>query len=701
VTCQRVPRRPLRCGGAFGVASAYAAFTVTIEYMAKDRTYLQKREYLAAVAQATKAAEAYYGSDRLEMDDATYDALLRSIAATEATHPEWRVNELTGAVAGGVLKAGEIVHRSAMLSLENAMDEGELREWYDRLVGLVGETKLCVEPKLDGLAVSARYERGVLVQVATRGDGRTGEDVTAQARRAIGLPGKVARKDDFEVRGEIYMSDEDFVAANGLREKNGKETFKNPRNAAAGVLRNIHDATAYPLSFAAYDEPGAEEHDKAMTALAKLGFACARERAGLGGATVHGYEPLRACIEALGKRRGDLGFAIDGAVVKVSAGDIRREAGATAKAPRWAVAYKYPADARTTVVRDIVVQVGRTGVLTPVAELEPVEVGGVTVRRTTLSNPSEVARKDVRVGDTVWVRRAGEVIPEIVSVELGKRPKKSKAWKPPTKCPRCAGGIDTSSKRWRCVAAGCGLPEAVAFFAGREGMDIDGLGKWLIKVLIEDGSIQALEDVYQLDESDLEGKAAAEPFVNKSGKLIEPKISKDAAQKLIGAIENSKTRELGAVICALGIGMVGRKLAGELARAYQSLATLTGVDQTALAELDGIGEVRAAQIVADVESMRETIEALVEMGIGARTGTTRAGVGPLAGKTVVITGSIPGYERRGAEAAAEALGAKISGSVSAKTDLLIHGGAAGSKLTKAQALGVATMDADTFLAMLR
>jgi len=669
--------------------------------MAKDHTYQQKREYLAAVAKATKAAEAYYGSDRLEMDDATYDALLRAIAATEAAHPEWRTSELTGAVAGGVLKAGEIVHRSAMLSLDNAMDEDELREWYDRLVGLVGATELCVEPKLDGLAVSARYERGMLVQVATRGDGHTGEDVTAQARRAKGLPEKVARKGEFEVRGEIYMSDADFAAANDLREKNGKETFKNPRNAAAGVLRNIHDATAYPLSFAAYDEPGAEQHDEAMAALAKLGFSCAREVAGLGEATVREYEPLRAVIEALGKRRGELGFAIDGAVVKVSDAGIRREAGATAKAPRWAVAYKYPADARTTIVRDIVVQVGRTGVLTPVAELEPVEVGGVTVKRTTLSNPSEVARKDVRVGDTVWVRRAGEVIPEIVSVELSKRPKGSKAWKPPTKCPRCAGEIDTSSKRWRCISDGCGLPEAVAFFAGREGMDIDGLGKWLINVLIEDGCIQALEDVYRLESTDLEGKAAAEPFTNKSGKLIEPKISKDAAQKLIGAIESSKTRELGAVICALGIGMVGRKLAGELAGAYQSLGALTGADEASLASLDGIGEVRAAQIVADVESMRETIEALVEMGIGARAGTTRATAGPLAGKTVVITGSIPGYERRGAEAAAEGLGAKISGSVSAKTDLLIHGEGAGSKLAKAQALGVETMDATTFLAMLR
>jgi DNA ligase (NAD+) len=557
-----------------------------------------------------------------------------------------------------------------------------------------------VEPKLDGLAVSARYEQGILVLVATRGDGRTGEDVTEQARRAKGLPGKVARKEDFEVRGEIYMSDENFAGANALREANKKETFKNPRNAAAGVLRNIHDTTEYPLSFAAYDEPGAAEHDEAMNKLAELGFACAREQAGLGGATYSTYEPLRECIEALGKRRGALGFAIDGAVVKVSKASIRRKAGETAKAPRWAVAYKYPADARTTVVRDIIVQVGRTGVLTPVAELDPVEVGGVTVRRTTLSNPSEVARKDVRIGDTVWVRRAGEVIPEIVSVELGKRPKGAKAWKPPTKCPRCAGTIDTSSKRWRCTSEGCGLPEAVAFFAGREGMDIDGLGKWLIKVLVEDGSIKAVEDVYWLKAGDLEGKPAAEPFLNKSGKMVEPKISKDAAAKLIGAIEASKSRELGAVICALGIGMIGRKLAGTLAAAYGKLDALKDVDGETLAALDGIGEIRAAQIVADVETMRETIEALVAIGIGTRTGATRASTGPLAGKTVVITGSIPGYERRGAEAAAMGLGAKISGSVSAKTDLLIHGEFAGSKLAKAKSLGVETMDAESFLALL-
>lgn len=685
----------------YGTKSAYATGKVTMICMAKDTKYLQKSAYLTAVARATKAAAAYYGSDKQDMDDATYDSLLRSITSTEAAHPEWRENNLTRSVAGGVMLGGSVVHDSAMLSLENAMDDGELKEWYDRLVGAVGKTKLCVEPKLDGLAVSARYKLGVLVMVSTRGDGRTGEDVMAQARRAKGLPGKVARMEEFEVRGEIYMSDDDFAAANDLREQNGKETFKNPRNAAAGVLRNIHDPAAYPLSFAAYDEPGCLEHGEAMGVLGDLGFSCARERAGLTDATYSEYKPLRDCIEALGKRRGNLGFAIDGAVVKVSDAKIRHVAGATAKAPRWAVAYKYPADTRTSIVLDIVVQVGRTGVLTPVAELEPVDVGGVTVRRATLSNPSEVARKDVRVGDTVWVRRAGEVIPEIISVDIEKRPKKSKAWKPPTKCPRCSGRIDTSSKRWRCTSSGCGLPEAVAFFVGREGMDIDGLGKWLIKVLVADGSIGALEDVYRLDESNLEGKAAAEPFVNKGGKHIEPKISKEAAQKLIRAIQSSKTRELGAVICGLGIGTVGRQLARELAGEYLSLDALTGANEESLAALDGIGGVRAGAIVADVELMRGTIEALVEMGIGTGTKTGRAKSGIFTNKTIVITGSIPGYERREAEAAAEKLGAKVSGSVSAKTDILIHGEGTGSKLTKARALGVETMDAAKFLDLLK
>lgn len=667
----------------------------------KHAPYRTKAEYLEALVEVEKAARAYYDSDVLHMDDASYDEMLRRLEASEAQHPEWRRSLATSAVGAGVASGGEVVHSAAMLSLENAMGEEELGAWFARLFELVGEVETCIEPKLDGLAVSARYEDGKLVQVATRGDGRSGEDVTFQAARAKGLPGAVKSRGVMEVRGEIYMSDKDFAEANELREDAGKETFKNPRNAAAGVLRLIHDKTKYPLSFAAYDKVGATEHDEAMKELEKLGFATARRAAGIKKNRYKGYDQVVAVIRELGNRRSKLGFAIDGAVVKVAESSIRTTAGSTAKAPRWAIAYKYPADARQTKVLSIVVQVGRTGVLTPVAELEPVEVGGVSVRRTTLSNPSEVARKDVRVGDTVWVRRAGEVIPEIVSVELSKRPVDATPWAPPGSCPRCASSIDTSSKRWRCTNRECGLPEAIKFFAGRDGMDIDGLGKWLIGVLVEDGCVKRVEDLYDLEAGDLVGKSAAEPFVNQNGRRIEPKISQEAAEKLIASIERSKSRKVESVICALGIGMVGRKLAINLTGKYATLRDLLSVSGEDLAEIEGIGEIRAAQIVEDVAEMRETIESLIRHGVGTKAAAVAKGAGGvLAGKKVVVTGSIPGYSRTGAEEAATGLGAKVSGSVSKNTDLVIHGEGAGSKLETARKLGVETMSADRFLELL-
>ncbi len=669
----------------------------------KYAPYRSKNQYLETVAKVEAAAKAYYDSDTLLMDDATYDEMLRRLEATEQVNPSWKASEVTGRVAGGVAAGGEVVHSKAMLSLENAMGVEELEAWFERLTGLCGEVEVCLEPKLDGLAVSALYVDGALTRVATRGDGRSGEDVTSQARRAAGLPTSIQHRGVLEVRGEIYMSDEDFEQANELREAGGRETFKNPRNAAAGVLRLLHDTTNYPLSFAAYDRLGAAAHDRAMKELEQLGFNSARAAAGITQGRYIGYQAVAGEIERLGKRRSGLGFAIDGAVVKVAEATVREQAGETAKAPRWAIAYKYPADARQTEVVGIVVQVGRTGVLTPVAELKPVEVGGVSVRRTTLSNPSEVARKDVRVGDTVWVRRAGEVIPEIVSVDLSRRPANTTAWQPPTACPRCAGAIDTSSKRWKCMNRRCGLPEAVRFFAGREGMDIDGLGKWLIGVLIEDGCVQNVEDLYAIGAQDLVGKSAAEPFVNKSGKTIEPKISAEAAEKLVNSIQTSKLRRTESVICALGIGMVGRKLAANLAARFGTLEKLCAASEVELAEIEGIGAVRAAQIVEDLEELDSTIQALVAYGIGTTETsreTVRSGGGKLDGKKVVITGSIEGYSREQAEAAAERLGAKVSGSVSKNTDILIYGEKAGSKLEQARKLKIETMEAAEFLKLL-
>ena len=657
--------------------------------MAKHLPYPTETEYLDAVARAESAAAKYYDTDELELDDAEYDALIARIATSETLQPEWRKGELTTAVAGGKSNGGEITHDTPMLSLENAMDLDELDAWWVRFENLSGSAEVCVEPKLDGLAISAKYRGGELVLLATRGDGLRGEEVTLKAASIAGLPAQLSVHDDLEVRGEVYMTDDDFDAANIERERLGKKLFVNPRNAAAGALRNQNHSERYPLSFAAYDLVGCEAHDGSMDKLERLGFTTARCAAGITASRLSTLDAVRAVVESLGARRATLGFAIDGAVVKAADRLVRDRLGKTAKAPRWAIAYKYPADARITVVRDIVLQVGRTGVLTPVAELEPVFVGGTTITRATLSNPSEVARKDVRVGDSVWVRRAGEVIPEIVAVELSKRPATSTAWTPPSCCPRCGGNIDCSSKRWRCENRSCGNVEAITFFASRKAMDIDGLGELVVTRLLEAGLVSVPSDLYALTVKDVAGLE---------------RMGETSAQNLIDAITGSKQRPLGAVICSLGIGMVGSRLGKELARFYPTLSDLLTVDEHTLAGIDGIGEVRAARIVADVAEIADEIRALVAHGVGTSGAASidmtdiRSNTGgALSGKTVVITGSIPGFTRGGAEAAAEILGAKIASSVSKNTDLLIYGEKAGSKLAAAEKLGVATMGADEFI----
>lgn len=669
--------------------------------MKNESPYATKKAYVEAVASARSAAEAYYNTDQLKMDDAAYDRLVRRIEATEALHPAWVEGGFdTGAVAGGVAVGGEVAHSVAMLSLENAMNDDELVAWFERYERLVGDAAVCVEPKLDGLAISARYEAGRLVLVATRGDGVRGEDVTERVREVRGLPFMLRKKLDLEVRGEIYMSDADFAAANEIRRERGKDAFKNPRNAAAGVLRAKDGDERYPLSFAGYDVVGHTSHDVAMQLLEDLGFDTARVAAGIGAARYTERSAVLAAIADLGSRRGGLGFAIDGAVVKAADRATRDIAGATAKAPRWAVAYKYPADACTTLVLGITVQVGRTGVLTPVAELDPVDVGGTTIKRATLSNPGEVARKDVRVGDVVWIRRAGEVIPEIVAVDMTQRVEGSSAWVPPTACPRCDGSIDTSSKRWRCVNRACGLPEAIEFFAGREGMDIDGLGEWLVSVLVERDIVSDVADIYDLTVEDLEGLPSARP--RESGdKIIAPKMSRANAEKLVAAISGSKTRTTADAICALGIGMVGKKLARNLTSVYSTLEALRSADVASLSAIEGIGTVRADRIVADLSEFDATIERLIRHGIGVVSAEVSAvAVGPLSGKTVVVTGAVPGYDRQSAQAAAESLGAKVVSSVSSKTDLVIAGEGAGSKRTKAESLGIEIMEAERFVALL-
>jgi DNA ligase (NAD+) len=647
-----------------------------------------REAYLRDVEAVRAAGAAYYNGDGLLMDDAAYDALMAKCAASETLHPEWVETEgVSGRVGAGVADGGEVVHVVPLLSLDNAMNQDELDAWWVRLCEQLGgeEPEICVEPKLDGLAVALSYRAGRLVQVATRGDGARGEDVTNRARGAFGIPEVLAEDVNLEVRGEVYMSDADFAAANELRVGAGEKPFVNPRNGAAGALRKQDPKVRIPLSFAAYDLVGAEKHDEAMVYLASLGFATARSVAGFEPKRYAGIAGAQAEIEELHRRRGELGFAIDGAVVKAAERTVRERAGATAKAPRWAVAYKYPADARLTKLLGIEIQVGRTGVLTPVAVLEPVFVGGATVSAASLANPEEVVRKDLRIGDMVWVRRAGEVIPEVTGPQLETRGEGVVAWEPPGVCPRCAGAVDTSSRRWRCVNARCGSVEAVVYAASRKALDIDGLGTEVVTKLVEAGLVSDFADLFSLQADQVAGM---------------DRMGAKSAAGLCARIGAAKTRELERFVVALGIDAVGSRLAGRLVEQFGSMAALCAASVEELSLIDGIGPVRAAGIVSDLSEVTEVVAKLEGAGCNL-VGVARedAASGVLAGKTVVVSGKVPGMSRDEAEAAAKKLGAKVSSSVSSKTDVLIAGEGAGSKRTKAESLGVEVMEAETFAGM--
>jgi DNA ligase (NAD+) len=643
--------------------------------------------YQAAVALARAAAFAYYTGTGLVCDDTSYDTLIREIAAVEQQHPDWvDGTSVAGTVAAGAVTGGDVVHTTALLSLDNAMDDAELAAWYDRLVGILDgrEPALCIEPKLDGLAVAARYEHGRLTQVATRGDGRRGEDVTSRAVNVTGLPAQLTSPANVEIRGEIYMSDTDFAAANVLREAAGKTPLVNPRNGAAGALRNAE--VRLPLSFAAYDRVGAARHDTAMAELRTLGIVTARDACGLPEGHVDTIEQVRAEIASFAARRADLGFAIDGAVVKVADTTDRDAAGVTAKAPRWAIAYKYPADTRLTTLTDIQIQVGRTGVLTPVAVLEPVFVGGATVTAASLANPGEVQRKDLRIGDKVWVRRAGEVIPEVTGPNLDERPDHLTRWEPPTSCPRCNGPIDTTSRRWRCAGHSCGAPEAVVYAASRKALDIDGLGPELVARLVADGLIVDHADLFSLTAAQLEQL---------------DRVGERTASTLIDRIDAARRQPLERHLVALGIDAVGTRLSGRLAARFGSLESICAATVDELAAVDGIGPQRAAGIVADLAELGPVIAKLHAAGctVTADAAGTAPAVGPLSDKVVVVTGKVPNMTRDEAEQAAARLGATVASSVSAKTDLLIAGDGAGSKRAKAERLGVTVIDADEFITM--
>jgi len=647
-----------------------------------------------------EASHRYYVLDAPTLSDAEYDRLFRELEQIEAEHPDLITPDSPTRRVGAAPseKFAKVTHRRQMMSLANAMTEEEFLEFDGRVHRLLGDdpVRYVVEPKLDGLAVTLTYQNGRFVQGATRGDGLTGEDVTANLRtiKMVPLQLKGSPPPLFEVRGEVFINKRDFVRMNEEREKAGEPTFVNPRNCAAGSLRQLDPriTAQRPLSIFFYETGDApalqlQTHWEKLSLLRELGLRTNPENE-----LVEGLDAIKDKYRRLLGKRHELPYEIDGSVIKVDSEDQRRRLGAVSRTPRWAVAWKFPAEEEATTVEDIFVSVGRTGALTPVAALEPVHVGGVTVSRATLHNEDELRRKDVRVGDRVFLRRAGDVIPEIVRVIPESRPAGSKPWEMPKQCPACGTPVvrEEGEAITRCPNPTCPAKTVsrLRHFASRLAMDIEGLGIETSTQLTETGLVKTPADLYRLTYDQL---VDLERFADLS------------ARNLLAAIEASKTQPLRHVIYALGIRMVGEATALALARRFGSLESLLEASVEDLQSVRDVGPEVARQIhdFLAVPEQRETIRQLLAAGVRPQPEQAVAGSGRFAGKTVVLTGTLTQYSRESAKVEIERRGGRVSGSVSRKTDLVVAGEDAGSKLKKAQELGVRVVDENGFKEMLK
>jgi DNA ligase (NAD+) len=637
----------------------------------------------------------YYVLDTPTVPDSEYDQLYRELQLLEQAHPSLVTTDSpTQRVSGTPTNAfNSITHRQAMLSLNNAFDDAELAAFDKRVCDALGATQVsyAVEPKFDGLAITLTYENGLLTQGATRGDGYTGEDVTHNLRTLRAIPMKLNCEDPpklLEVRGEVLMLKRDFEKLNQTQLAKGEKQFANPRNAAAGSLRQLDSriTAQRPLTFFAYGLGASEgvpvlsNHKMAMDYLQSLHFLVSHERD-----LVIGADGLRAYYQKIGALREKLPFDIDGVVYKVNEFSYQNELGFVSRAPRWAIAHKFPAQEALTVVEDITVQVGRTGAITPVARLKPVFVGGVTVTNATLHNEDEVRRKDIHIGDTVSVRRAGDVIPEVVFAVLEQRPPNARRFEMPSSCPECGSHIlrQADEAVARCTG-GLFCPaqrkQAITHFASRKAMDIEGLGEKLVDQLVAANLVHTLADIYHLDLMTLSN---LERMAHKS------------AQNILDALESSKSTTLARFIYALGMRNVGEATAKDLAKHFGGLASLMQANTEMLLEVNDVGPVVAESITNFFsETHNQTvIEALIAAGIHwPETEGKQQSSGKLLGKTLVLTGTLPTLSRDEAKELIEAAGGKVSGSVSKKTDFVLAGAEAGSKLDKALELGITILD---------
>ncbi|MBD3894623.1 NAD-dependent DNA ligase LigA [Halomonas sp. ML-15] len=646
----------------------------------------------------------YYVLDDPAISDADYDRQLRRLQTLEDRYPDQVTTDSPTQRVGAAPAEGfpEVEHAVPMLSLGNAFDDDELRAFVkrvgDRLERDGEQLTFCCEPKLDGAAVSLVYERGELAFGATRGDGRTGEGITSNLKTLKSIPLKLrgeAWPELLEVRGEVTMRHTDFEAMNDKARSEEGKVFANPRNAAAGSLRQLDPAITRtrPLEFTAYQvariEPdlGDATHSALMKRLGALGFRTSRELT-----TVTGSQGLIDYCRWLGEKRDALGYDIDGVVIKVDDLRLQRELGFVARAPRWAVAYKFPAQEQTTRLNDVEFQVGRTGAITPVARLEPVTVAGVTVSNATLHNADEIARLGVMIGDTVSIRRAGDVIPQVVRVLEDQRPADAREIVFPERCPVCDSAIERVEGE---VAARCsgGLycaaqrKEALKHFASRRALDIDGLGEKLIDQLIERDWVTTPADLFRLD----------------AERLAElPRMAQKSSENLVAALEKAKQTTLPRFIYALGIREVGEATASNLARHFGTLQALMAAEQSDLEAVDDVGPIVAAHAHGFFREPhnREIIEDLLSCGLTWEEQEVVARPQPLAGETWVLTGTLETLTRDEGKARLQALGAKVAGSVSKKTACVVAGPGAGSKLAKAEELGVTVIDEAELLARL-
>jgi DNA ligase (NAD+) len=661
----------------------------------------ERSRYQYLIAELARLDHAYYVQDQPLLPDIEYDKLFRELLEIEAQHPDWVQLDSPSQRVGGNASAlfTEVKHYTPMLSLNNALTQDEAQAFDKRCAeGLERDcVEYAVELKFDGLAISLWYEEGVLKKAATRGDGYTGEDVTANVLTIKSIPLRLntPRPPQFiEVRGEVFMSHHAFKQLNQQAIARGDKTFANPRNAAAGSLRQLDPlvTATRPLSFFSYGVGAVQgwvvpkSHAELMETYMSWGLPVCEYRQ-----VVRGFDGLLAFYDQIGKIRDQLPYDIDGVVYKVNSRTEQDELGFVSRAPRFAVAHKFPAQEALTRLLGIDVQVGRTGAITPVARLEPVVVGGVTVTNATLHNEDEIRRKDVRIGDIVIVRRAGDVIPEVVSVVKEQRSSELTAFVMPSQCPicgshierpvdeaiaRCTGGLFCQAQR----------KQALLHFAQRKAMDIEGLGDKLVDQLVDQQIIKTPADLYRLG------------FMS----LVQlERMGEKSAQNLLASIEKSKKTTLARFIFALGIRHVGETTGKDLAQHFQSIDALITASYEQLLEVKDVGPTVAQSIIEFMAEShnREVIEALIASGIECQVDKKQI-VDAVAGKTFVLTGTLPTLSREQAKDMLEKAGAKVAGSVSAKTDYVVAGADAGSKLEKAQQLGVAVIDEAQLLQLL-